>query len=234
MTLTAGILASQYKTGPYTLSYIGYANSPGATTTLTQSFNLGTEYSDRLVFVGVVQANPNSSQATSVTANSISGTRVGGISNTGLTEWWYVHCPIGTTSVPITVTLPISNYTAFMVYTLGGGALGGKTPTLQVSTGYANNSNSVAATFASITANDLFMANAIKVDGGSTSLTNFTSNMSPLTVNISGVGVSNTNDGFGACRVGPVSVVSSPNIVAVGADSSKPIQIAALRVRKAV
>lgn len=235
MTLTLGMIAAQKRSGPYTLTYAGRANSSGSVTSLSGSFNLGAEYRDRIVFIGIVRGTYSLTSATSVTVGGKAGTKIGGSYVVNTTEWWYVATDIGTSGITVQANFADSANVTFVVYVLGGGALGGTTPTLELRTGYTNNSNFTTVTFPSVTNNDLFMAIEVKANGGSSSARNFNSSMSPLTNNINSVGVGTDNDGFGACQVGPITVVSptSGTIQGTGADSSKPLEVAAIRVRKA-
>lgn len=232
MTLTLGMISSQRQFGPYTLTYAGRANSSGSVSSLSGSFNLGTEYDDRLVFIGITRSYPSSAQSTSVTVGGKSGTRIGGNNTTGLTEWWYVASDTGTTSVTIQANFPDSYNSCFVVYVLGGGALGGTTPTTDVFNGYTNNSNNTYVYPSAANTNDIFMALAIKANGGASSVGNFISNMSPLTNNAVGEGVGTDNDGSGSCQIGPITTTASPYIRATGFDSSKPLQVSAIRIQK--
>jgi hypothetical protein len=233
MTLTLGMIAAQKRSGPYTLTYAGRANSSGSVTSLSGSFNLGAEYRDRLVFIGITRSSPASVQTTSVTVGGKSGTRIGGNNTTGLTEWWYVASDAGTTSVSIQANFPDSYNSCFVVYVLGGGALGGTTPTTETINGYTNNSNNTYVYPSAANNNDIFMALALKANGGSSSVGNFISNMSPLTNNAVGQGVGTDNDGSGSCQIGPITATVSPYIRATGFDSTKPLQVCAIRIRKA-
>lgn len=232
MTLTLGMLANQKQLGPYTLSYLGRANSAGAVTSLTQNFNLGTEYRNRLVFVGVVR-QVFATTSSSVTVGGKACTKIGGITSGGVTEWWYVASDIGTTSVPVVANFSDSYDSSFYVYVLGGGALGGTTPTLEVQNGYQNNSNAVNASFAASTVNDYFLAVGMKANGGPSAMGGFNSNMSPLTNNATGQQIGTSGSSSSVCSVGLTGAVTSAYIQATGFDGSKGIQLTAVRIRKA-
>lgn len=232
MTITLGVLASQKRMGPYTLSYVGRANSSGAVSSLSGSFNLGTAYSDRIVFIGISRAYTASANTTGVTVGGKAGTRIGGINTVGLEEWWYVASDTGESGVTIQASFPDAYDSCFVVYVLGGGALGGTTPTIEFMSTYNNNTNNAYVYPSAANNNDLFMALAIKVNGGASSVGNFFSNMSPVTNNAVGLGIGTDNDGSGSCQIGPITTTASPYIQATGFDSSKSLQIAAIRIQK--
>lgn len=232
MTITLGVLASQKRMGPYTLSYVGRANSSGAVSSLSGSFNLGARYSDRLVFIGITRSYPSTVATTSVTVGGKSGVRIGGSNTTGQTEWWYVASDVGETGVTVQANFPDAYDSCFVVYVLGGGALGGTTPTVELLNGYTNNSNDTYVYPSAANANDLFMALAIKANGGATSVGGFSSNMSPLTNNAIGQGVGTDDDGSGSCQIGPIASTASPFIRSTGFNSTKSLQVSAIRIQK--
>ena len=178
MTITVGILAAQKRLGPYSLTYAGRATSSGAVSSLSGSFNLGTAYSDRIVFIGISRAYTASASTTSVTVGAKAGTRIGGINTVGLEEWWYVASDVGESGVTIQANFPDAYNSCFVVYVLGGGALGGTTPTLEFMSDYRNNTNNGYVYPSAANANDLFLALAIKANGGASSIGSFQSKLS--------------------------------------------------------
>lgn len=232
MPVTLGMLSSQKRLGPYSLTYAGRANSSGGVTSLSGNFNLGPAYYDRIVFIGISRAYTASASTTSVTVGSASGTRIGGINTVGLQEWWYVPSNIGENGVTIQANFPDSYDSCFVVYVLGGGALGGLTPTLEFMSDYRNNTNNGYVYPSAANTNDLFLATAIKTNGGPSSIGGFNSNMSPLTNNATGLAIGTNNDGSGSCQIGPITSTVSPYINSNGSDSSKSIQTAAIRIQK--
>lgn len=231
MSLTLGMISSQRQMGPYTLSYVGRANSSGAVSSLSGSFNLGTEYDDRLVFVGIMRTL-GATASSSVTVGATSATRIGGSTTYGLTEWWYAASDTGVNSVSINANLGGSYSTCFVVYVLAGGAAGGTSPTIEIQSNGANNTNSTRSNFATALANDIFLALGIKYNGGGTSIGAFTSDMSPLTNNAISLSIGGSSSGSGSCSVGPVSADVTTYVQANGFDSSKSIQISTIRINK--
>lgn len=212
--------------GPYSLTYAGSRAINGAASG-SFTFDLGPKYLDRLVFVSILNA-----AFSSVTVGGTAGTFLTGNYSYGWMEWWVVRQPPGTTGVPVSVALTSTTSAVVTVHVLGGGA--GLTPTVDTVSASANNSNSIFGYFPTAAlVGDMVLAAGMK--SASTAFTGFNSNMAPYNYD-SGTLVAG-GSGVGVASVGPVTsgiAAGSAYVQAVGGDSSKSIQVCAIKIRKAV
>ncbi len=222
-----GFGAGGGRPGPYSMSYVGRNLSSGVTRTV--SFDIGPYYSDRIVFIGGVSGL--SQGITSCSVNGAACTKIGEATSYSVREFWRVVAPPGEGSVPITVNWAASTSSLFAVWVLGGGA--GLNPVFNVASGAGNNTNSATANFSTPGAVNDFalmlgskpMASVGAFDGFNTDLDN---------PNTSFVGVSYNGGGCGGGFIGPnITYETNVYVQAYGSDSSKPINVLAIKFGKA-
>ena len=213
--------------GPYEAFWSGY-NVNNSAITNSANLDIGREYIDRIVFVGVSYYNTDS--VSSVTVNGQTANFVGRLAITTTMAWYACIAPPGSGLVNVSATFASSRASVIGVYVLKGGA--GLNPIFDVATGYQNNSNSALGYFSSAAPlNDLVFCLGNKAL--SNAFAGFNSNMTPITNNINYVAY--TNAGFGFGFVGPNTTARAAGaayIQGTGADSSKPTAFCAIKVSK--
>lgn len=205
--------------GPFSVSYLGHV---AGNTMSTATWDLGSAYTDRMVFVCSI-----GNALTAVSIGGVAGTLVASETSTlDKLQIWCVKSPPGAGSTIISATgANASNRIA--VYVLGGGI--GMNPTFDTAAGSQNNSNLVTAFFStSAPINSIVIGIACKY-GGTGAAVN--SNVSPETSNFSSV-----LDAYGTMAgsfFGPsTGSVASPSVAGTGSDSSKPIQVCGIKFTK--
>ena len=226
-----GFGADGSRPGPYSMSYAGLNFSSGTTRTI--SFNIGPQYDDRIVFIGAVSGTDQS--ITSCSVNGAACTKIfptDQILSYSHREFWYVVAPPGENSVSITVNYAISTSSLFAVWVLGGGA--GLNPTFDVISQANNNDNSITTYFNTPGAvNDFALVIGYKPSASVGAFDGFSTNLDNL--NTSFVGTSFGNGGCGGAFIGPnITYQASAFITTFGSDSSKAINMAAIKFAKAL
>lgn len=214
--------------GPYEAFWAGYTINNAAVTN-SANYDIGIEYSDRIVFVGVSYYNTDA--VSSVTVNGKAATFVGSQAVGSTMAWFACIAPPGSGLVDVSATFASSRASVVGVYVLKGGA--GLNPTFDITTGYQNNSNSAFGYFSSAAPlNDYTFCLGNKLL--SNAFGGFNSNMTPVTQNVTYVAY--TSVGFGFSFVGPNTTAQTAGnayIQGTGADSSKPTAFCAIKVGKA-
>lgn len=219
-----GVWKSYKPYGPYTLSYVGYTHSIVDLPSVT--WNIGTEYADRMVFVCIVSAT-----ITGVSIGGVAGTLIAQNTDYDALQIWCIKSPKGTGAVSVTVTGASDSTGKIFLYVLSGGA--GLNPTFDTASGSRNNSNSVSATFTTSQAlNDYAIVIGCKFNTAAANFTGVSSSITPETSSFSGV--TDSDGGMGASFFGPATTTAaSATISGSGSDSSKSIQILGIKFSKA-
>lgn len=169
--------------------------------------------------------------AASVSVGGKAAEKVGGAYAYGASEWWVAKVPPGSGLTNVTATFASSRASAVVVYVLKGGA--GSNPSIDHAAAGGNNTNGATAHFSTAAQVD-DCAFAIGIKLMSNNVSGFTSNIRTPVLNASYVAF--TNAGYGAGMIGPTLVARGAGagyIGVTGADSSKPIQVSAIKIGKA-
>lgn len=220
-----GVWKSYKPYGPFEMSYVGYNTVTNATN--SANFDIGIDYADRIVFIGVANRYVGTN---SVTVGGSAATRIAQLGTYGFIEWWYIVAPPGRGLVNVTSTHTGGYMNTTMVYLLKGGA--GLSPTFTTASSAGNNTNTVTAYFSNAVAlNDIVLSMSMKLLVLASGAIN--SNIAPLTQNGQNINVSDT--GATWALAGPATstiAAGSAYVQATGFDSSKPQQILGIKFSK--
>lgn len=222
MPITMGFLGPHGPgLGIYEVTYRGVFQTNSDPDT-SSAIDIGPAYDDRIVLVGYTTPQDP------VTALTLGGVDGVSIVNSTYGSGWFTVREVPGESVTLTQTGAL--YATLYIYTVTGLA-GGKDAVISATSGSANNNNSTSCSFASCLIGDRFLAVGCKSGTGATdSWGSFggTGNVSQTVQNrigTAGSGWGGTGSSVEATSSGTKTVTGS------GSDSSKPITVAAVRLR---
>lgn len=216
--------------GPYQVTYIGKYDTPAAVNNLTSSsFNVGQDYSDRIILVGVLSGNFSTASLgmASLYANGVLGTELS--QSTYGASWWKFSNVPGTDVIFTGVTNTLMQATLYVICVTGSLDV---TQSRQAS---SNNDNNVSVSFTIVSIDDIFVAVGAKHGtGASNNWGGFTSVPAGI-VNLDDNRIGTLGNGAGGVGITPArTTTTTQTVTATGSDSSKPVTLSVLRISKRI